>query len=118
MDSQVSVKGAKPDFVLPSSSYLESHPLNSMLLTAKRTLRERWRQVVTEANVTHGYYLATLDDNITEAQCQQMEKRKIWMVTTKDNIESLPHYISSHNVISFEKFFSEHLDLRMKTWPS
>ena len=80
MDKQIKVKGAKPDFVLPSESFLSTHPLDAMLLTAKRTLRERWRQVVTEANVAHSYYLATLDDKISANQLKEAEKNKIYII--------------------------------------
>tara|TARA_Y100000590_G_scaffold466398_1_gene641639 strand:- start:49067 stop:49264 length:198 start_codon:yes stop_codon:yes gene_type:complete len=56
LDGQVKVDGAKPDFVMPSSEYFDQNPIDCMLLTAKKTLRECWRQVVTEANVTYSYF--------------------------------------------------------------
>jgi hypothetical protein len=54
---QVNVEGAKPDFVLPSEAYFRERPLDSIIFTAKRTLRERWRQVVTEADKGYGFFL-------------------------------------------------------------
>ena len=87
-----------------------------MLLTAKRTLRERWRQVVTEANVTYSYFLATLDQKVTKSQLEQAAKHKIFLVTTKINIEQVQHYRRAGNVLSFEDFISLHLDSAMKRW--
>ena len=116
MDRQVSVEGAKPDFVMPSSMYFDKNPLDCMLLTAKRTLRERWRQVVTEANVTYSYFLATLDNKVTHSQLNQAAKHKIYVVTTKTNIGQIEHYDKAGNVISFEEFITLHLDPAMKRW--
>ena len=87
-----------------------------MLLTAKRTLRERWRQVVTEANVTYSYFLATLDNKVTQSQLNQAAKHKIYVVTTKTNIGQIEHYDKAGNVISFEEFITLHLDPAMKRW--
>ena len=38
---QVKIDGAKPDFVMPSENYFIRKPLDSIIFTAKRTLRER-----------------------------------------------------------------------------
>ncbi len=116
LDRQVNVDGAKPDFVMPSSNYFARNPIDCMLLTAKRTLRERWRQVVTEANVTYSYFLATLDQKVTKSQLEQAARHKIFLVTTKINIEQVQHYRGAGNVLSFEEFISLHLDPAMKRW--
>mgnify|MGYP001251763604 CR=1 FL=1 len=116
LDAQVSVDGARPDFVMPSSGHFAQNPLDCMLLTAKRTLRERWRQVVTEANVTYSYFLATLDNKVTKSQLDQAAKHKIYLVTTKNIIGQVRHYDKAGNVISFEEFITLHLDPAMKRW--
>lgn len=116
MDSQVTIEGAKPDFVMPSGGHFEEHPLDCILLTAKRTLRERWRQVVTEANKTYSYFLATLDDQISESQLTQAQNHKIWVVTTLANKTSISHYNSAKNVLSFEQFIYNHLEPSVDRW--
>ena len=116
LDSQVTIEGAKPDFVMPSGAHFEEHPLDCILLTAKRTLRERWRQVVTEANKTYSYFLATLDDQISESQLTQAQNHKIWVVTTLANKTSIRHYNSAKNVLSFEQFISNHLEPSVDRW--
>lgn len=113
---QVVIDGAKPDYVMPSEEYFRDKPLDSIILTAKRTLRERWRQVVTEANKGYGYYLATIDEKITKSQIQQAETHKIYIVVPRALKENIPVYADSYSVISFEKFFEQQLDPAMKRW--
>lgn len=113
---QVVIDGAKPDYVMPSEEYFREKPLDSIIFTAKRTLRERWRQVVTEANKGYGYYLATIDEKITKSQIQQAESHKIYIVVPKSLKDGNPVYADSYSVISFEQFFQHQLDPAMKRW--
>lgn len=113
---QVDIDGAKPDFVMPSEAYFNDKPLDSIIFTAKRTLRERWRQVVTEANKGYGYYLATIDEKITRSQIQQAESHKIYIVVPRSLKENNIVYADSYSVISFEQFFEQQLDPAMKRW--
>jgi len=113
---QVVIEGAKPDYVMPSEEYFRKQPLDSIVFTAKRTLRERWRQVVTEANKGYGYFLATIDENISSNQIQQAETHKIYIVVPKSLKETISAYKDTYSVISFEQFFEHHLDPAMKRW--
>lgn len=114
--TQVNIEGAKPDFVLPSDEYFREYPLGSIIFTAKRTLRERWRQVVTEANKGYGFFLATIDSKVSSSQINQMEKHKVHMVVPESLHGSIEHYKQASNVISFEDFFKHHLDPAMARW--
>lgn len=113
---QIVIDGAKPDYVMPSEEYFREKPLDSIIFTAKRTLRERWRQVVTEANKGYGYYLATIDETITKSQIQQAESHKIFIVVPRSLKENNSVYVSSYSVLSFEQFFEKQLDPAMKRW--
>jgi restriction endonuclease EcoRII-like protein len=113
---QVDIDGAKPDFVMPSESYFKEKPLDSIIFTAKRTLRERWRQVVTEANKGYGYFLTTLDDKVTKSQIEQASKHKIFLVVPESIKKSNDVYANEYNVLSFEQFFADYLDPAMKRW--
>lgn len=113
---QVVIEGAKPDFVMPSEAYFSKKPLDSIIFTAKRTLRERWRQVVTEANKGYGYFLATLDDKVTQSQISQAATHKIFLVVPKSIKEANPVYAGEYNVLSFEQFFTDYLDPAMVRW--
>ena len=112
----IKVDGARPDFVLPSKEFLQKYPLDSILLTAKRTLRERWRQVVTEANVAHGYFLATLDEDISANQLIEAERNKVFVITTRDKIERIEHYGDASYMMSFEDFIKFYLDPVLDKW--
>lgn len=114
--SQVNIDGAKPDFVMPSEAYFREKPLDSIIFTAKRTLRERWRQVVTEANKGYGFYLATLDDKIAENQISHAATHKIFLVVPESVKSENKAYRESYNILSFEEFFEDHLDPAMKRW--
>lgn len=114
--SQVNIDGAKPDFVMPSESYFREKPLDSIIFTAKRTLRERWRQVVTEANKGYGFFLATLDEKITENQIEQAATHKIYLVVPISVKEKNDVYKKSYNVLCFEEFFENYLDPAMRRW--
>jgi len=115
---QVVIGGAKPDYVLPSEKYFLERPLDSILLTAKRTLRERWRQIVTEANKAYGYFLATIDKKVSQNQIKQASEHKVYIVVPISIKQEIEHYKSAYNVISFENFFENHLDPAMKRWKS
>jgi len=115
---QVIVDGAKPDFVMPSAEYFDERPLDCMLFTAKRTLRERWRQVVTEANKSYSYFLATLDEKVTESQLKQAATHKLYIVVPLQIKQSNPVYALSYNVLSFEQFFELHLKPALNRWGS
>jgi len=117
MVGQVEIDGAKPDFLLPSKEYFEKNAIDCMLLTAKRTtFGNGWRQVVTEADKTYSFFLATLDPDISENQLKLAAGQKIFLVTTKSKIFDKAHYQNSGNVISFEEFITKHLEPAMKRW--
>ncbi len=113
---QVDVDGATPDFIMPSEKSFRENPLGSIIFTAKRTLRERWRQVVTEANKGYGFFLATLDNKITRNQIEQAAKNKIYIVVPEKLKETNEIYRDAHSVLSFEQFFERHLDPAVSRW--
>jgi len=113
---QVDVDGATPDFIMPSEASFRKNPLGSIIFTAKRTLRERWRQVVTEANKGYGFFLATLDPKITQNQIDQAAKNKIYIIVPQKLKDSNETYREAHSVLSFEQFFEQHLDPAMVRW--
>lgn len=113
---QVDIEGATPDFVMPSEAYFRKRPLDSIIFTAKRTLRERWRQVVTEANKGYSFFLATIDQKIGSNQIEHAAKHKIYLVVPASLKNGIEVYKDAYNVISFEQFFEQHLDPALKRW--
>ncbi len=108
------VINGKPDFIMPSVEYYLKNPMDSIIFTAKRTLRERWRQIVTEGTRGLGFYLATIDTSVSGEQLTEMMKHRIYMVIPETL--KMENYNGVENVISFMEFFRDHLDPRMDAW--
>ncbi len=114
-DEQIIING-KPDFLLPSEKAYKNNPMDCIVFTAKRTLRERWRQIVTEGTKAYGFFLTTLDDDISKSQLNEMKNNKIYIVLPKNIIKNIPAYKNQVNVISYEDFFEDYLDPAVKRW--
>ncbi|MBK8458750.1 MAG: hypothetical protein IPL47_17830 [Phyllobacteriaceae bacterium] len=111
--AQANIRGSTPDYILPSISWYNRYPSDTIILTLKRTLRERWRQIVTESS-SGTFYLATIDEDISGPGLEQMKDRNITVVLP-DAVKN-EHYLKRLNVISFEDFFEDHLDPAMARW--
>lgn len=114
-DEQIVING-KPDFLLPGKSHYRRHAADCIIFTAKRTLRERWRQIVTEGTRGLGFFLATLDGAVTENQLEEMKDNRIYLVVAGSLKADTKTYKQAPNVITFENFFKFHLDPAMQRW--
>lgn len=114
-DEQVVING-KPDFLLPSEKHYRVHAPDCIIFTAKRTLRERWRQIVTEGIRGLAFYLATIDEKVTENALSEMKANRIYLVVPMQLKKSIGHYTEAPNVLTFETFFKQHLDPAMQRW--
>jgi len=112
--SEQPVIDGKPDFLLPSAKHYEENALDCIIFTAKRTLRERWRQVVTEGTKGLGFYLATIDERISSNQLKEMHGNRIIVVCPREIKRRM--YSDARNVLSFQNFFRDHLDPAMERW--
>lgn len=112
-DEQIVING-KPDFLMPSARHYGKNPMDCIIFTAKRTLRERWRQIVTEGTRGLGFYLATIDEDVSPAQLNEMLNHRIYLVCP-ENIKK-KFYKDKVNVLSFRQFFKDHLDPKIKSW--
>jgi hypothetical protein len=95
---------------------LKTNAQDAIIFTAKRTLRERWRQIVTEGAKELGFFLATIDEKVSEAQIREMKAERIHMVVPSRLKKSVPQYTEAANVITFEDFLEDHLDPKMTKW--
>ena len=102
--------------MLPNIDYYRRFPVDCIIFTVKRTLRERWRQIVTEGTRGLGFYLATIDDSITANQLGEMAANRIYLVVPSRIKEDTNRYKSTANLLSFEAFFEDVLDPKMRTW--
>lgn len=114
-EEQVITGGHRPDFVLPGKKMLNSSTRSleeALVLSAKTTLRERWKQIARE-KVNCGLFLATVDDRISSKAIDGMKDMDIVLVVP----ESLKNakttcYANKPNVLSFREFFDEEIKKR------
>ena len=95
---------------------LYTGPTDCIIFTAKRTLRERWRQIATEGARGKSLFLATLDDGQTVKNLAEMLQNRITMVVPIALKQQVPAYSVAVNMISFEDFFIDHVDPAMQRW--
>ncbi len=85
----------KPDFLFPSieAYHDDAFPASGIIsLAAKTTCKDRWRQVLNEANRLRDKpkYLCTLQQGISGAQMDEMQAENIILVVPKPYIETYP----------------------------
>lgn len=77
---------AKPDFLFPSATAYHDLNFPSELLTmlgAKSTCKDRWRQVLVEADRILDKHLLTLEPSISSNQTDEMQQRRLQLVVPR-----------------------------------
>jgi hypothetical protein len=114
-EEQTVTGGRRPDFVLPSLSELISGNRgfdDAMVLSAKTTLRERWKQVTLE-KFKAPLYLATVDDRVSGEAVDDMGKQGIQLVVPESlKVSTETCYPKKDNVITFREFFDARIAAR------
>lgn len=95
--------GKLVDVVSPSVIEFDINKRNTILISAKTTLRERWQEVPEEMGRTGAreMFLATLDDNISDEVLDTLYEANIQVVTTKRIRED--KYSHNPRVLDFEE---------------
>lgn len=104
--------GKRPDFLFPSqAAYRDpSFPAARLrMLATKTTCRDRWRQVINEADRIPVKHLLTLQEGVSEGQFQEMTNANVRLVVPEPLIEKFPRSIRTH-IQTFESFIA---DLRL-----
>lgn len=81
------IKGKKPDYIFPSAeAYIDKEQPVQLLtmLAAKSSCKERWSQVLSEAERIPKKHLLTLDPGIPEATTKTMEGSNLQLVVPLD----------------------------------
>jgi hypothetical protein len=74
---------SKPDFIFPGiDEYRDTNypAVNLTMLGVKRTCKDRWRQVLSEADRIAKKHLLTLEPGISENQTNEMKERQLQLV--------------------------------------
>jgi type II restriction enzyme len=83
----------RPDFIFPdSASYHDLHFASDKLifLASKTTCKDRWRQILNEADRIKVKYLFTLQQGISSNQLTEMYKYDVRLVVPKPYIDTFP----------------------------
>ncbi len=82
----------KPDFIFPEiTCYFDDTYLNNLVfLGVKSTCKDRWRQILNEANRIPTKHLFTLQQGISENQLHEMEEERVQLVVPKEYIHTYP----------------------------
>jgi hypothetical protein len=110
----------RPDFILPSYRvFTDRHRGKSeaLVLSAKTTLRERWKQVPSEIENCE-LFLATVDEQIAGNAVDHMKSLGITLVVPEKLMKSdVTEYHGHSNVIDFKTFFETEIRAaRMPGW--
>jgi len=111
----------RPDFVLPSLPHLKrtlEGAERGLILSAKTTLRERWKQVENEIGGGTDLFLATVDESIAATAIEAMAAMNIRLVVPESLKTSRDTEYGRHgNVLDFATFFgSELASRRIPAW--
>jgi len=98
----------KPDFIFPGQKEYQNHLFSAEKLTmlgAKSTLKDRWRQVLAEAERIRSKHLITLEPRISQNQTDQMKASNLQLVVPK-KIQST-YLPSQHSLLmNLDEFLS------------
>lgn len=104
------------DLVIPSKNqYIKDRP-QTMVVTMKTSLRERWQEVVEELRRTNipSIYLLTVDEDLTPSGLTVMKQHNIKVVVydavKKDKFNDFT------NVIGYTQFFSQEIPHYLSYW--
>jgi type II restriction enzyme len=96
----------KPDFIFPDKKYYHDLNYDSNKLTflaSKTTCKDRWRQVINEANRIEIKHLFTLQQGISKNQLSEMYKEGVRLVVPKPYLGSFPEEYQD-KILTLESF--------------
>lgn len=109
----------RPDFVMPSLAFIDSgkpDAATGLILSAKTTLRERWKQVEREKG-SRNLYLTTVDENIASNAIEDMASFGVNLVIPESLMKAKETEYEGHkNVLTFGQFCQGVVSPCLGTW--
>lgn len=99
----------RPDFLFPTrNAYLDSSfPATSLrMLATKTTCKDRWRQILNEADRIQKKHLLTLQEGVSETQFREMTEAGVILVIPAPIIEKFPRSVRS-DLLTLENFIAD-----------
>lgn len=91
--------GRRPDFLFPSAAayHDDSFPRERLrMLAVKTTCRDRWRQILNEADHIPAKHLLTLQEGVSETQFREMTQAGVQLVVPSGLFEKFPKPVQAH----------------------
>lgn len=107
--SPQSENGKEPDFLFPSQHAYEdpAFPTNRLrMLAVKTTIRDRWRQVLEEADRIHEKHLLTLQEGVSVSQFRQIREARVRLVVPSGLHSSYPPEVRPE-LVTLESFIAD-----------
>ncbi len=98
----------KPDFLFPDiASYQNQNYKDDKLLVlaSKTTCKDRWRQILNEADRIKTKHLFTLQQGISKNQLDEMYKYNVCLVVPNPYLTSFPHEFRD-KILTLDKFIT------------
>lgn len=104
-----SESGKRPDFLFPSETAYKNpnFPVQKLkMLAVKTTCKDRWRQILNEANRIQEKHLLTLQEGVSETQFREMQGSNVKLVVPASLIGKYPELVRP-NLQTFESFIAD-----------
>lgn len=91
--------GKRPDFLFPSQAAYQNTAFpaqNLRMLAVKTTCKDRWRQILNEANRIGQKHLLTLQEGVSESQFREMTEAQVKLVIPQPLISAYPESVRPH----------------------
>ena len=113
-DTQANTEGnKKPDFIFPSSAEYHNvnYPVDKLrMLAVKTTCKDRWRQILNEADRINNIHLFTLQEGVSIAQFREMQQEGVTLVVPAPLHTKYPEEIRG-NLMTLGEFIKELYEL-------
>jgi|AntRauTorckE5430_2_1112549.scaffolds.fasta_scaffold00043_21 type II restriction enzyme len=99
----------KPDFLFPGVEAYKNIHFNQdelTVLAVKTTCKDRWRQILNEANRIPVKHLFTLQQGISSNQLAEMTREQVQLVVPKQHIKTFPHEYRN-DILDLKTFISK-----------
>ncbi len=107
------------DFMIPSDEFFKTNPSAAAILSAKRTLRERWRQVVEELfNMrAPNIFLATADEKISKDKAEEICGKWLIHLVVWDHVKA-DAFANEPRVLGYTEWASSRVRILRQFWPA
>lgn len=105
----VSEASKRPDFLFPSQTAYQdpAFPVGRLrMLATKTTLRDRWRQILNEADRVSRKHLLTLQEGVSPNQFAEMQAANVQLVVPQPLMLAYPETVRPH-LLSVSDFMAE-----------